>query len=730
LSSPLTRPVQIVRPQTAHPQSLRGPYDFVVVSNRLPVDRVADDDGNQGWRRSPGGLVTALAPVMEGHDGAWIGWHGAPDEELAPFDNQNMHLVPVPLSSDEVELYYEGFSNATLWPLYHDVIAPPEFHRTWWDSYHVVNMRFAEAAAAASAEGATVWVQDYQLQLVPQYLRVLRPDLVIGFFNHIPFPSPEIFAQLPWRQSILEGLLGADLIGFQRPSDTSNFLRCTRRFLGATVKARQVSVDSPVGGAPRVSRAEPFPISIDVARIQELAQRPDVIARAKRIREDLGNPETVLLGVDRLDYTKGITHRLKAYSELLHDGALLVDDAALIQVASPSRERVESYRLLREEVDGMVGRINGQFDTMQLSAPQLPRGGNGGAVPGCRRHAGHRPARWHEPGGQGVRGRPGEQHRRPGVERIHRRRGPAQGRPAGQSARHRRAQGDHRQGRPPQPGGVGPADALDAPAGARPRRPALVTGLPGHAGGQRRQRQRTLGMGEDWTVPAQLRDAVERLAAAERLLVALDFDGTMSPLVPRPEDARPLPGSAAAFAGLARLGRTTTALISGRALASLRLVANPPAEALLVGSHGAELWLGPDSAPLLLTDSQAESLRRTVEVLESTAAAHLGTAVEYKPAGAVLHTRQAETATGDAAIAAARTALAPVPGVFLSDGKRVLEATVVRADKGDEHAFAALGPGDVGIKVGVGDTAAAFRIPSPGQLPAVLELLLEARQQA
>ncbi|WP_051389515.1 alpha,alpha-trehalose-phosphate synthase (UDP-forming) [Arthrobacter sp. 35W] len=358
----------MVRQGPPPPQAVRGHYDFVVVSNRLPVDRTTDDDGGHGWRRSPGGLVTALAPVMAGHDGAWVGWHGAPDETLEPFDNENMHLVPVPLSSDEVELYYEGFSNASLWPLYHDVIAPPEFHRTWWDAYHQVNMRFAEAVATAASEGATVWVQDYQLQLVPRYLRQLRPDLMIGFFNHIPFPPPEIFAQLPWRQSILEGLLGADLIGFQRPNDTSNFLRCSRRFLGATVKARHVNLESPGESQPRASRAEPFPISIDVGRIQELAVRPDVIARAKQIREDLGNPKTILLGVDRLDYTKGIPHRLKAYGELLHDGLIKVEDASLIQVASPSRERVESYRLLREEVDGMVGRINGQYDTMQNTA--------------------------------------------------------------------------------------------------------------------------------------------------------------------------------------------------------------------------------------------------------------------------------------------------------------------------------------------------------------------------
>ncbi|KNC20413.1 trehalose-phosphate synthase [Arthrobacter sp. RIT-PI-e] len=346
-----------------------GDFDFIVVSNRLAVDRVVDGDGESSWRRSPGGLVTALAPVMAKADGAWVGWHGAPDETLEAFDEANMHLVPVPLSAEEVELYYEGFSNTTLWPLYHDVIASPEFHRTWWDSYRRVNERFATATASVAAEGATVWVQDYQLQLVPKLLRELRPDLRIGFFNHIPFPPLEIYAQLPWRRQVIEGLLGADLIGFQRPSDASNFLRCVRRFKGYTIKAQQVQVPASEDGVPAyVSRAEAFPISIDTASIAELAQRPEVIARSEEIRRELGDPQHILLGVDRLDYTKGIGHRLKAYGELLEDGAITVEDAALIQVASPSRERVEQYRLLREDIEGAVGRINGTHDTMKNTA--------------------------------------------------------------------------------------------------------------------------------------------------------------------------------------------------------------------------------------------------------------------------------------------------------------------------------------------------------------------------
>ena len=249
-------------------------------------------------------------------DGAWVGWPGAPDEEVEPFDHDRMHLVPVPLSAHEVELYYEGFSNATLWPLYHDVIAPPEFHRTWWDSYKTVNRRFAEATAEIASEGATVWVQDYQLQLVPKLLREARPDLKIGFFNHIPFPPLEIFAQLPWRRQVIDGLLGADLVGFQRNGDASNFLRCVRRFAGHKVRQQQVHVENNDGGSA-ICRAGAFPISIDAKQITELAHRPEVIARSEQIRRELGNPASVMLGVDRLDYTKGIRHRLKAYGELL-----------------------------------------------------------------------------------------------------------------------------------------------------------------------------------------------------------------------------------------------------------------------------------------------------------------------------------------------------------------------------------------------------------------------------
>jgi len=330
-----------------------GLASFVVVANRLPVDRVFNGDGTTSWRTSPGGLVSALEPVMRRQGGAWIGWHGAADERLRPFEHDGIRLVPVRLSAREVVDYYEGFSNGTLWPLYHDVIAPPQFHREWWDAYVSVNERFAKAAARTAKRGAMVWVQDYQLQLVPAMLRELRPDLRIGFFLHIPFPPRELFQQLPWRRQILEGLLGADLVGFQLPGAAQNFTRLVRERIGH--KTQRSTVFLPDG---RTVVAKAFPISIDSQGYEKLARSPDVSARAAEIRASLGNPKNILLGIDRLDYTKGLRPRLRAFGELIRDGSLPVGNTVLVQVATPSRERVDQYRLLRADIDQLVGGIN------------------------------------------------------------------------------------------------------------------------------------------------------------------------------------------------------------------------------------------------------------------------------------------------------------------------------------------------------------------------------------
>jgi trehalose-6-phosphate synthase len=304
-----------------------GRHRFVVVASRLPVDRSEGAAGEAEWRPSPGGLVSALEPVMRESGGVWIGWSGDAGPAPGPFRANDLDLVGIGLSAEQVRDYYEGFCNATLWPLYHDVIAPPEFHRRWWDAYVTVNRSFAQAAVDQAAPGATIWVHDYQLQLVPQMVREQRGDVRIGFFNHIPFPGYEIFAQLPWRRQVVNGLLGADLLGFQRRGDV---------------------------------RAAAFPISIDAAALEQIARRDTVRKRAAEIRLALDEPHTVLLGIDRLDYTKGIPVRLRAYGELLREDRL-GPRVVLVQVASPSRERVGAYRVLRDGVEQAVSRINGEY---------------------------------------------------------------------------------------------------------------------------------------------------------------------------------------------------------------------------------------------------------------------------------------------------------------------------------------------------------------------------------
>jgi trehalose 6-phosphate synthase len=347
-----------------------GESDFVVVANRLPIDMERHPDGTTSWKRSPGGLVTALEPLLRRRSGAWIGWAGVADDDAdtdepsEPIVEDDLRMYPVRLSATDVAEYYEGFSNATLWPLYHDVIVKPIYHRAWWNRYVEINRRFAEATSRAAAEGATVWIQDYQLQLVPKMLRMLRPDLTIGFFLHIPFPPVELFMQMPWRTDIIEGLLGADLVGFHLPGGAQNFLVLARRLIGANTSRASIGVRSRLGEVHigfRTVKVGAFPISIDSAELDQKARNRDIRKRAREIRAELGGPRKILLGVDRLDYTKGIDVRLQAFSELLEEGRVERENTVLVQLATPSRERVESYRVLRDDIERQVGHINGEY---------------------------------------------------------------------------------------------------------------------------------------------------------------------------------------------------------------------------------------------------------------------------------------------------------------------------------------------------------------------------------
>ena len=332
---------------------------LIVVANRLPVRNVSDRDG-QRWVTSPGGLVSALAPVMTSRPNAsWIGWSGSAGRAPDPFVHDDISLYPVELTRADVQLYYEGFSNGTLWPLYHDAIGEPEYHRTWWDAYLKINRRFADSVIEIADPEATVWVHDYQLQLVPGMLLRARPDLRIGFFLHIPWPARELYLRLPWREQIVRGLLGSSLIGLQTEVMAGNFRHIVPRMIeGAEVAGETVTI----GG--RSTTCKRHPIGIDVDRFADAATTPETAAAVEALRDQLGHPRTVLLGVDRLDYTKGIAQRLRAFGELLDEERISADDTVLIQIAEPSRGNVLGYADIRSEVEQLVGEINGKFGTM------------------------------------------------------------------------------------------------------------------------------------------------------------------------------------------------------------------------------------------------------------------------------------------------------------------------------------------------------------------------------
>jgi trehalose 6-phosphate synthase len=337
--------------------------ELIVVANRLPIEKPGDDPSSP-WQRSPGGLVSALEPALQGRRAAWIGWSGSLSESGGatpdlPSELDGLAIDEVPLTDADVRDYYEGFSNGAIWPLYHDAVAPPVYHRHEFERYVDVNRRFADVVAKTAPPGGVVWVHDYQLQLVPRLLRELRPDLRIGFFLHIPFPPFELFAQLPWRRQILEGLLGADLVGFQTVGGAQNFLAATRRLLALQPGGDRVEVPEILGY--RTVRVGTFPIGIDAASFEALAMSPQVQARAREIRRELGGYPMVFLGVDRLDYTKGIDIRLRAFGEAIQEDILDLREVTLLQIATPSRENIGEYQRIRDDVELLVGRINGDL---------------------------------------------------------------------------------------------------------------------------------------------------------------------------------------------------------------------------------------------------------------------------------------------------------------------------------------------------------------------------------
>jgi alpha,alpha-trehalose-phosphate synthase [UDP-forming] len=330
---------------------------LLVVSHRAPVEADATS-GSTRYRRTIGGLATALDDVLRRRGGTWIAWAGSEVPELlTPRETGLGYPIRcAQLDAEQLENFYGGFANQVLWPLCHIFPERCRFDRTFWLAYREANAHYASLVADEAQPGDLVWVNDFHLCLVPSALRERRLPIRVGMFWHIPFPPPGVFGICPWREELLAGMLGADLLAFQTDVDTQNFLACVREFLGASVlqDPPRVHVDG------RDVLFGTLPVGVDVARLSADAASKTALDEARALRETLGT-EAVLLAVDRLDYTKGIIERLRGFEHFLESNPDWRGRVSLVQITAPSRFRVPQYRAMKQTIDEMVGRIVGRF---------------------------------------------------------------------------------------------------------------------------------------------------------------------------------------------------------------------------------------------------------------------------------------------------------------------------------------------------------------------------------
>ncbi|MEE8046172.1 MAG: bifunctional alpha,alpha-trehalose-phosphate synthase (UDP-forming)/trehalose-phosphatase, partial [Dehalococcoidia bacterium] len=326
---------------------------LILVSNRLPITVRNDTDG-QTVERSSGGLISGLDPLHQQGDGIWIGYPGTDPSKKTRAMLSEMRLEPVDIPEDDYTAFYEGFSNGAIWPLFHYLLERCEFDPAAFEAYKRVNELFADKVLEHTEDGDTIWVHDYQLMLLPSILRKKLPAARIGFFLHIPFPASEVFRVTPQREDLLRGLLGADLIGVHTYEYSDNLARSLRRILGLESRQGVVNLSG------RSVRIEANPLGIDVEGQKKAAFSPEADRILTRYKRTLGDTQ-VILGVDRLDYTKGLSNKLEAFKALLTSEPRWREGVVMIQVAVPSREAIGSYRDQKSEVERLVGEINGLF---------------------------------------------------------------------------------------------------------------------------------------------------------------------------------------------------------------------------------------------------------------------------------------------------------------------------------------------------------------------------------
>jgi len=613
---------------------------LVVLSNRLPIT-LRRARGGLHIEKSSGGLVAALEPAMRQQGGAWVGWPGASlraGETLPPPKGgaDSFRLSPVELSATEVRCYYHGFSNRALWPLFHSLPGRAEFHRSDWQHYETVNRRFAEAACEVSGEADLLWIHDYHLLRAAWHLRRLRPGARIAFFLHIPFPSFDIYRILPWYRELLRGLLACDLVGFHCADYAKNFLDCVQRLLGERVDHNALQVEH----GHRTVQAGAFPLGIDYAAQEQLA-------RAQRPAAQRG--ERLILGVDRLDYTKGIPERIRAFERLLEMHPEFREQVVLLQIAVPSRKQVTEYQALKREIDELVGRVNGRFGRSDWTpirylyrsiAPDrlaaLYRDADIALVTPLR-------------DGMNLVAKEfvASQVAEPGVLVLSRMAGTAE--TMHESLR------------------VNPYNADSVAENlqralqmSREDRLARIRAL------QRRERANDLSAWlRDFLGAARRERAVlQPVSSADfeewlgaflqdfRTALFLDYDGTLCEISSHPARARLRPAARRALAACAARSDTDVAIVSGRALADLRRIVGLEAISY-AGNHGIEIE-GPGLKPFAHPDS-THFCQRAAELARALGGIRVpGVWVEEKGASLTLHYREADPARGEAVAAEAR----------------------------------------------------------------------------
>lgn len=348
---------------------------IIIVSNRLPLN-IKIEDNELNIEPSIGGLATGMRSVHNAYDSKWIGWTGLAEDNLstvvkkkveAAIDAEN--CIGVPLTNKDVDLYYYGFSNKTIWPLFHYFTEFAEFKKDHWNAYYEVNQKFADVITKHCKKGDTIWIHDYQLLLLPKMIKDKCPDVSIGFFLHIPFPSYEVFRILPWRTELIEGMLGADLIGFHTYDYERHFFSSVRRLMGYEINFNKININT------RIVKADSFPMGIDYDKFHNAAiqHHSKSIQDKSDIQQQLdkhilNTPDVkLILSIDRLDYTKGIAKRLYAFEYFLEKYPEFQGKASLVMLAVPSRANVDQYQRMKSEIDELVGRINGKFSTINWS---------------------------------------------------------------------------------------------------------------------------------------------------------------------------------------------------------------------------------------------------------------------------------------------------------------------------------------------------------------------------